>query len=274
MKKILFLSLLIISLISLVSGQPPFIQSGTFTEGYDIKVPPIENIPQNEDFTLNFHVFNISNGIPIDNSSTDCFLHLYGRNGEQLIEIEVPHSDSNVDNEWEIEILGSNFSDLGNIGYSVQCNSATLGGRETVSLIVSKKGYSLETSNIILYGLALLILFFFWSISVYGGMTLPFNNIRGSENQVISVNWRKYLKTFSWGIVYFTTLAIDWMIWNLLYAYAEWSALSNVFFYIFKLMYAFALPVLIGMVIFVIINYVNDKKISSFIKRTGLPYDG
>lgn len=128
---------------SFISAQPPFLQTSTLYSGYVIEIPQINPLKQNQDFTANFHVFNISNGYPIDNSTTSCSIHLYNSSGGDLFEGNVPHANTDVVNEWKITLSGGNFSNIGNHGYIVQCNDSVskLGGFSNVGIEVTPNGF-------------------------------------------------------------------------------------------------------------------------------------
>lgn len=139
---------------------------------------------------------------------------------------------------------------------------------------VTNTGNELNTAQGILYFLICLVLILLFCLCIYGGMVIPFNNQRNTNQEVISINWRKYLNIFCWGFSYTLLIGIVFVIWNLIYAYSDWQNLGKFFQYLYRLLMALALPTLIGIWLMVIVNYINDKKIESFIKRTGLPYNG
>lgn len=142
------------------------------------------------------------------------------------------------------------------------------------SLIVTPTGNVGNTSQMVLYLGVLVILLVFLFLCLWGGISLPFKNQRNKEDEVIKVNWRKYLKIFCWLLAYYFVLTIIFVGWNLIYAYAQWENLGLIFHFLYRLLLLFALPVLIATGIYALINYINDKKITKFIKRTGLPYNG
>lgn len=148
---------MIVFFLGFVNAALPFAQTGNFGEGYEIKYPPFETYKQNTDITFNFHVFNISNGVPIDDSLTSCFIHIYISQGEQEYEFEVPHSITNVNNEWEINIDKGNFTSLGDYAYIIQCNSTTLGGFESVAFKITNSGLSPAGDNFQIFIYALFI---------------------------------------------------------------------------------------------------------------------
>jgi uncharacterized membrane-anchored protein YitT (DUF2179 family) len=199
---------------NLIHADPPFAQPQNLLGGYEIKIPPFDTFKQNEDLNLNFHLFNLSNGVPIDNSSTDCFIHLYQSNGIQELEIEVPHESFNtINNEWEILILGDNFSGIGNYAYIVQCNSSSLGGFESISFSITPSGNS-GTANIVFF-IAVIVLLF--GLNLFGineknvymtmlsGMSLIFLGIYMINNGIIIfrdslTNYIAYI-TIAWGFI-------------------------------------------------------------------------
>lgn len=139
--------------------------------------------------------------------------------------------------------------------------------------ITTSTGNELSTNQVLLYFFIGLFLTGLLILCIYGGSSLPFENTRSvSENEVIKVNWKKYLKIFCWTSAYMVLMALVFVAWNLTWAYSDWFAFSNFLHYIFRLLYLFFLPVLIGVIIMALINYVTDVKINKFIKKTGLPY--
>lgn len=176
--KLFFILFLSLFFLSLISATPPF-QQGTFTNGYEIKIPPFDTFKQNTSLTLNFHVFNSSNGVPIDNTSTNCYLHFYNSFGEQILETEVPHSDSNVDNEWEIVLTAGNISTAGNYGYNIQCYSTTddLGGFTTTEVIITSTGYEQTTAQSISSMIYLFLMLFLTGMFLFIGFKLTDSDV-------------------------------------------------------------------------------------------------
>lgn len=141
-------------------------------------------------------------------------------------------------------------------------------------LSITPTGNDLTTSQMILYlfiGSLLIILLF---LCIWGGYVTQFQNIRDVEGKVITINWKKYLKIFCWASAYMLLIAVVFVGWNLIYAYAQWDKLGLFFHYIYRLLMSLALPVLIGIWLFAIINYINDKKIENFVKKMGIGYNG
>ena len=111
-------------LFSLVSAVPPVTSVQQYTEGYVIEDAPIEFLKQNEAYTYNFFLYNISNGKRIYDDTVTCTFYMAESNGEVITISSVP----SVDGYYSLPIAGGNFSNLGKHPYGTFCNSSTLGG--------------------------------------------------------------------------------------------------------------------------------------------------
>lgn len=148
-KRIIYIFLYVILFALVVIGasaQPPF-QEFSGTTGYEIEYPFVEYIAQDSGFDFHFHIFNQSNGVPIDNTSTTCIFHLYNSTGNHI------HTgrDATLSNDYDFafDIDGANFSDVGIYSYMVQCNSTTemLGGFASAYFYVTPEGVAVEEYN-------------------------------------------------------------------------------------------------------------------------------
>ena len=147
-------------LLSFVSAQP-FVQDVRLIEGYDIKYPQNGILEINKNYTFFFHVFNMSDGMPVGVTDTNCSFHLYNETGEHAIDFGniVNDGTHGVINEWGILVTGGNFTKTGDYSYIVQCNSSVLGGYENVGFSVTTTGYEITTGNAILIFLSVLLFF-------------------------------------------------------------------------------------------------------------------
>jgi len=140
MKTWIYLFFLLI-LSSFVSSQPA-LNYITFQgdRGYEIEFPLVRAITQDQDYKFYFHVFNISNGLPI--TDTSCSFHLYNSvNGDHLHkEFDIRMLEHKFD--YEVEVSGTNFSSIQPYRYIFQCNdtAAGLGGYVEVVFEVTKDG--------------------------------------------------------------------------------------------------------------------------------------
>lgn len=264
-----FVFLFVLLFISLVSAVPPFQTNVGTTNGYQIFYPQYEYVAQYNEFEFHIHVLNISTGERILTSEANCELHLYNTSGMYTYKGTLPEPELD---EWELEVTSGNFSDLGLHSYFIHCNNTAFGGAVKGTFEVTRTGYSSTTPQMLLYSLMILVLMSLLVLCLIGGSRIQFKNVRNRDDEVIQINWRKYLKIFCWTSAYMLTIAIVFIIWNLLYAYADWYNITLFFRYLYQLLMVFALPVLIGSIIMAIINYISDKKIKKFIDKMGLPY--
>jgi len=108
----------------LISAAQPVPQVFAFTEGFTIQYPQISTLKQNQDYTFEFHVFNKSNGFPI-NKGISCYFELYNNTGDHQMFANV----SVVTHTWDYEVIieDGNFSRLGIYSYIFQCNNSVMG---------------------------------------------------------------------------------------------------------------------------------------------------
>ena len=159
---LLFLFLFLLVLAPFISAQPPpqtqF--NVNLDVGLDIDFPKITALRINEPFKFNFHVFNRSNGLRVDNSSTNCVFHLFDNKGDHIVsEMNLPFLV--LDGDWEADIKRGNFSRLGQYSSLVDCNDGGFGGFVSFPLDVTADGF-LEKDfpkefSVILFGLLLII---------------------------------------------------------------------------------------------------------------------
>jgi len=136
-KKFLFYFILIILSCNFVFAVPPFIQETVNTNnGIEIKFPGITNIQINQDLKLHFHLYNISDGLPIINVER-CDFHLYNYKGSHIYINNYTVFSDNYDIEVFIE--GSNFTEEKIYPYIFQCYTnitSGIGGFISTDLVV------------------------------------------------------------------------------------------------------------------------------------------
>lgn len=138
--------------------------------------------------------------------------------------------------------------------------------------IASPTGFTLSIGTSILYAIMLIFLVFIFSLTLYSFIVMDGKNQRNTQGEVISVNWKKYLKMFTFGVCYASMTGILFVLWTLSWAFLEWQALGVFFHYWFRLWFIGGLLFLPFLFIFAIVYYIQDKKIESFINKMGIPY--
>jgi hypothetical protein len=259
--------ILILFSLNFVSAIPPVLQDSNFAGGYEIEVPFIGTLKQNQDFTFNFHLFNISNGYPIDNSSTNCYFDLYNSSGVHLVEVIIPHENSIKVNEWELKVLGGNFSVIGQYGYIVQCNSSTssLGGVEEVGFEVTLNGDEFSTAKSISYLGFILICVLLLLTTIYGGIKVKWKHPKDRNEQIIGINNFRYVKVFLFTMAYFEAM----FLFGLSYKFFNEGGLdgfTEFFNFIYQMFLNLMFPIMIVMIVIMFAIWINNKNLSKNIK--------
>jgi len=140
---LIFLFLFLLVLTPMVAAQPPQATPVIINleAGLAIDFPKIITIRQNQDFEFHFHVFNATSGLAVDNTTTNCSLELLNGDGSEIIDINFIEF---VDDEWNINVLGGNFSRLGSYYWLVNCQAPFVGGFTSAPLIVTADGFEAE----------------------------------------------------------------------------------------------------------------------------------
>lgn len=124
-KHFLFFLLFLIS-ISLVSAAQPT-QTFIGDVGIEIKIPQAEFVKQNRDVVLHTHIYNASDGLPMDNHTASCNVHLYNVSGNHILQEDMVFNVEEVF-DYELYINGDNFSTLGLYSFIIQCNTTPIDG--------------------------------------------------------------------------------------------------------------------------------------------------
>lgn len=158
---VFFLSL--ICLIGFVSSVPPQTEVQNFPEGYSIEVHPIKQyFKAGEDVTFHAHVFNSSNGVPINESIT-CYFHMYKGNGEHVVTITQDTPDDLHD--YEFFVAGGNLTKEVS-SYHAYCVNGDIGGDYPFAIEVNESGLS---NNPSFYFLILILSFGVIGVGFYIG---------------------------------------------------------------------------------------------------------
>ena len=80
---------------------------GTSDTGLQIRAPQVDAIRVNTSYGFKFHVFNLTNGVPII-SEVACYLHIYNASGSHIYRGEANSTDDVFD--YEFNVHGMNFS--------------------------------------------------------------------------------------------------------------------------------------------------------------------
>lgn len=200
----LFIFMFLLINISSIDAQPPFVEEGAnvFTEGFFVEFTPLSNYKIGDNLKINAHVFNISNGREIDNSTTVCKFSFFNRTGFHVIS-NVNMTFDLESEDWEYLLDGKNISTSSDYAYLVDCQDTTnnLGGFVAVEFQVTPNGFKIPNSGILYSTLLLIILLLNFTI-FYIIFRLGSENHRDSNGEFIGVSLQKYVRMFLIGISY------------------------------------------------------------------------
>lgn len=139
MKYIVLICLLVFSF-SFVAAQPPF-QTSDPTVGILVESPTPLAVKQRSDYEFHLHTYNSTNGKLLDNQTVIyCSIHIYRpSDGMHIIEKNMSFGvDNGID--WEYEVLGGNFTEIGEYQIVFTCESPNFGGFLRSSFDVTTSG--------------------------------------------------------------------------------------------------------------------------------------
>lgn len=144
--------------LTLTNAQPPFIQpTQPFIDGYILEIPEQGVIKAGQDFTFFFHVFNITNGLPLTGTLVNCEFNLHD-SSSSLIHTDTSLFFNTSTTAFSSLVLGSNFT-VQEYTYVTHCNSTDFGGFISVGFDVTTTGETLdEAEGIILFAIILILI--------------------------------------------------------------------------------------------------------------------
>lgn len=156
-----FIILIVGSFVSAVKPDPQIIANGC-----EIRLPQVVILKQNQDINFHTHVINTTVGASnfLTNDTTNCFVHLYNYSGHTL-QKNMSWDSNNL--EWHTNILGGNFSNLGEFSFYIQCQAQDVICADAGSFEVTPTGYELTTPRIVLNTTLLFVLVLFFLISLF-----------------------------------------------------------------------------------------------------------
>ena len=156
---LVFLFFFLLVLAPIISAQPPFEVRPVLLDGYFIEIPEQGILKANQNYTFFFHIFNISNGLPLMNDTTGCEFNMHDSTSK-LIHTNTDLPFDATTTAFFVEIAAGNFT-LGDITYVTHCNSTGFGGVVSVKILITQDGKVSvvfpQQFSVILFGLILIM---------------------------------------------------------------------------------------------------------------------
>jgi hypothetical protein len=266
---ILGIFLFAILLISFISAVPPITQVQQFAEGYVIQVPQDNILKLKQDYLFEFHVNNISNGVPI-NSGISCNFHLYNSSGDHKLTMINSIASSGLD--YSFLVNGNNFTEIGNFYYYVSCNSSSLGGYRAISIEVTQQGDEINTSQSLIYVILLIINLLFLALFLILSVISPYENKKEMTREgmaITKVTKTKYIKLFCMWLSYGLFLWLITIISGMINNYVSFDPLKDMISNIYLFSSTLGYGVTIFMVWFILLNIWKDIVLNKKILKEG-----
>jgi len=235
-------------------------------DGLNIDFPKFETIQQSQGFLFHFHVFNISNGVRMDDTTTNCSFELYNYGGEEQVVVD---EMAYIEGDWRVNITKGNFTRLGSYAYLVECHTDTLGGFISFPFKVTPTGTTINTSESLLYIIILIVTFILFLGFLYPAIKLPYSNRTNKDGSITKITKAKYLKLLS---VWFAYGFFMWFLQTLngiSKSFITLTYLSNFITNIFIYSQWFSVGVTFLILIIMFIEIWKDIILSKTIKKYG-----
>lgn len=268
-KGVLFGVIMLFFIMPFISAQPP--QFNTENDiGLRVQTNPFSVQQNGQDFIYDAHIFNLTDGVPMTNTTTFCMIHVFDSQGDHLLEVVMPFDINGVDFEFTVE--GGNFTD--NSLHSVMIDCLTngsgiipLGGFLQWEFTTTETGTILSEGQSIVYTGLLLGVLFLFLLSLAGAIFLPFKNNRDELGKIINITITKYFKL---GCIFISYALLTWVLNLLVTLSINFSILSQYtgfFTVMFRLLIAFSYPMFSIMFIIILVMTFKDLHTMKFLTR-------
>ena len=120
-------------------------------------------------------------------------------------------------------------------------------------------------------GLIYLTLFVFM-IAIFIFLSYTWKNIdgdnqRNEDGEIVSINYKKYLKIFIFMMAYVCVVALAYFSWNISYGILHFEEMSSLFYRIFRGLFIAMFPLMVIIIIFAVVKFFKEKKWEKYIDR-------
>lgn len=249
--------IMLLILPALCTGKPAQISFGT---GCEIQTPQMDTVPINSNLNLHAHVINGTNGRPLNSSDVTCVIHLYNNLDSHIGIVYSNYTTFEEKYDFSFKI-NNNFTTPKFYTYILQCNNSIVGCFTSGTIEATPNGYSLTTEKSILFFMFAVFVFLIFLLCLYWTIVLPYQDTKNDEGEVISINDLKYLKIFLSVMSYIILWMFFGMMNGIFSNYMYEIGIGNYFDWAYNIMLAFIWPCIVVGITFLIINYLNSKKL-------------
>lgn len=159
-------------------------------------------------------------------NTANCNITVRNPEGEIIVPFQ-PMTFNTTVKDFNYTINSTLIFEFGSYEYDITCLDSGFNATETFSFDVNRVGRTLSVAESIMFIFVLLLGLFFFSITLYGAIKIPFKNMRDDEGTLIHVNLLKHAKV---GCVVLSYLFLTWVLWtsyNITFAFLELDAIGK-----------------------------------------------
>lgn len=266
-KRLIFILLFALFLFPLANAVSPH-TTQQFSQGYLIQIPEDNILKLNQNYTFEFHIINISNGMPV-NAGVNCTFHLYDEIGRHIYESYDDTASSSFDYSFFLD--KGNFSKVEHYYYFINCNSSSLGGIGSSIVLINYNGTEITNAQSILYGSLFFILVLILIAIPFLVSFLPASDVRDEEGKLMQINWLKYFRPILWFTEWMMVIVLMYVSSNLAFAFLGETLFATVLFTIFRIMLGFTPIIVIVWLAWFFVSFFHDKQFQNMINRGIFP---
>jgi len=249
-----------------------FVSAQTFQEFGEINIEyaKLETYAINQDIHFHFHTTNLTQSL--SNESINCVFSLVNSSGFPIIEEQDLYFHEGSDNEWGITILKGNFTKVGKLSYTMECDSPIQTGMVSLGFQITKTGLPLDPSESLVYFILAFGVLLLFTLSFYFMISTPYGNETNEKGAVIKITKLKYVKL---ALILLTWVLFTWFL-NILIGlsdnFVSLTMYYGFFGFIFQIMNSLAFPLGIVILVISIFEIIRDANIMGNIKKFGSAY--
>ena len=268
-KLIICIIIMLMIVLPLVHAKPPF-ETSSIVTGIDIQLNQRFYVPIDNGYILRVHAFNQSNGILLNNTTTNCTLHFNSPNG--TVKLFEPLNYNSTYEEYFITLTKGNFTTPGRYPWVIYCQSTQgMGGFLEGLVETIPGGVEFTEARAILYVGLLAILIFTFLTTFFGIGLLPQSNMKDEKGQIIKISWLKYLRNILWIFEWMLLISIFYVASNLAFAYMGTNLLAQILFILFRISFGIT-PIIITLwIMYMIAQIIQDKEITKLWEKGIFP---
>lgn len=198
-------------------------------------------------------------------STAQCNITMFNPNHVLLVQYQ-PMTYNSSSQTFNFTLPANQTSVIGNYCYDITCIDSGLNKTDSFCIPINPIGKGIDINETLLYGILFFLLCIICGLCIWGGYSLPVKNERNEYNEIISINWKKYLKMFCIAMAYLTFVAIIFIAWNISYGYLQLNSVGLFFQYLYSILLGLALPLFIIGILIVGISLITDIKYDRLLK--------